>query len=95
MAFHMYVRPAQIVFQTTHKLLVQFHPNFTGMISTKCLVEHIVSIFRFNDFCPSYDLLIIKVFFCVARYTKACPDYFSKITEVISYKLYRNDQYQV
>jgi hypothetical protein len=34
------------------------------------------------------------VFFCVARYTKACLDYFSKTTGVISTKNYRNDQYQ-
>jgi hypothetical protein len=45
------------------------------------LVVHIVSIFRFNDFCPSYGPLIFFIF-------KVCLDYFSYTTNAISMKLY-------
>ena len=46
------------------KLLERFHPNLTGIISTKssCVHLYIISIFQFNGFCQSYDPLLIFIF---------------------------------
>jgi hypothetical protein len=52
-----------IVQTTSQKLLVQFHSKFTGMISTctQSIVVHINGFIWFNEFCWSYDPLIIFV----------------------------------
>ena len=50
------------------------------------LVVHIVSIFQFNDFCQSYDPLMIFIF-------KVCLDYLSWIANAILMKLYRIDNW--
>jgi hypothetical protein len=73
----------KLIRTTPHKLLVQFHPNFTGMISTKSNCAYCQH-FPFNDFCQSYGPLIIFNF-------KVCPDYSSYTTYAISMKLYRID----
>jgi hypothetical protein len=68
-------------------LLINYWCNFIQTLqewSVPSLVVHIVSIFRFNDFCQSYGPLIIFIF-------KVCPYYFSYTTNAISMKLYRID----
>jgi hypothetical protein len=68
-------------------LLINYWCNFIQTLqelSVPSLVVHIVSIFRFNDFCQSYGPVIIFNF-------KVCPDYFSYTTNAISMKLYRID----
>jgi hypothetical protein len=78
------VRPSQ---NLSGLLLINYSCNFIQTLqdwSVPSLVVHIVSIFRFNDFCKSYGPLIIFIF-------KICPDYFSYTTNAISMKLYRID----
>ena len=48
------------IVRTTQKLLVRFHPDFTGMIRTKSSSSYAYcQYFQFNDFCHSYGPLML------------------------------------
>jgi hypothetical protein len=51
----------KFVRNTSKKLLMQFHPNFTGMSSTKSSCAY-YQILWFSEFCPIYGPLIIFIF---------------------------------
>jgi hypothetical protein len=56
-----FLRVTQKLVRTTpHKLLVQFYPNFTGMISTKSSCALSVCLFVCHKICPNMKLAIMR-----------------------------------